>query len=221
MPTSHRQQIPDILDLIELSHPQRLLDIGIGFGKYGLLTREYLEIWEKHDQYGVWQVKLDGIEGFPDYIRPWHKEIYDDIFLGDARTIVPTLTTRYDMTLIIDVLEHFTYADGWELIQHLEAHTRNILISTPKYVGVQGAEFGNDYEIHRFQWHPRHFRELGEVFVVPNPYSWILYCGADAQALRQAWEKREKMLRRDRQRDFLQEHAPVLLQVYRHLPRPR
>jgi len=151
MPTSHRYQLSEIIDLICFTHPQRLLDIGIEFGKYGFLAREYLEIWDKSEQYDAWHWQIDGIEAFSEYIRPWHEQIYDNIFLGDARAIVPTLTTSYDLTLLIDVLEHFTYADGWELIQQLQRHTRNILISTSKDIGHQGDDFGNDYETHRFQ----------------------------------------------------------------------
>lgn len=217
MPTSHRYQINDIIDLIYFTHPQSLLDIGIGFGKYGFLAREYLEIWDKTDQYDVWHCQIDGIEAFSEYIHPWHEQIYDNIFLGDAREIVPTLTTCYDLTLLIDVLEHFTYADGWELIQQLQRHTRNILISTPKDIGHQGDVFGNDYETHRFQWNPSHFRSLPHSFVVPNPYSWIIYCEADQPRIQQEMNRGRQKIRRDRQRDFLIRHAPWVLWFYRQL----
>lgn len=204
MPSSHYHQLNKIIDLIYFTRPQRLLDIGIGFGKYGFLAREYLELADGREQYDDWLRQIDGIEAFPEYIRPWHEQIYDNIFLGDARDIVPTLTTSYDLTLLIDVLEHFTYEDGWELIQQLQRHTRSLLISTPKDIGHQGDAFGNDYETHRFQWHPRHFRSLSHVFVVPNPYSWIIYYAADAPRIRQE-------IRRERLRYFLYRYAPWAL----------
>ena len=174
MPTSHLYQLNDLVALISHAHPQRLLDIGIGFGKYGFLAREYLELWDEGRQYEDWRHQIDGIKAFPNYLRPWHEQIYDHIFQGDAREIVPTLTTTYDLALLIDVLEHFTYADGWELLQQLQRHAHNLLISTPKDIGHQGEEFGNAFEVHRFQWHPRHFRSLPHVFVVPNSLSWII-----------------------------------------------
>ncbi len=43
MPTSHLYQISDILEIISLIRPRSVLDVGVGFGKYGLLAREYLE----------------------------------------------------------------------------------------------------------------------------------------------------------------------------------
>jgi hypothetical protein len=42
MPTSHPHQLNQIVELIMLTDPHSLLDVGIGFGKYGVLAREYL-----------------------------------------------------------------------------------------------------------------------------------------------------------------------------------
>jgi len=47
MPTSHPFQLDDIVQLIIETAPLSILDIGVGFGKYGLLAREYLEIWDQ------------------------------------------------------------------------------------------------------------------------------------------------------------------------------
>ena len=33
------------------SNPSSVLDIGTGFGKYGLLCREYLELWDGRENY--------------------------------------------------------------------------------------------------------------------------------------------------------------------------
>ncbi len=44
MPTSWYQVIPHILDLLQNEQPRSILDIGVGFGKYGLLIRDTLEI---------------------------------------------------------------------------------------------------------------------------------------------------------------------------------
>ena len=44
-------QITDIMQLITIANPKSILDIGVGFGKYGYLSREYLEIWTKNKNY--------------------------------------------------------------------------------------------------------------------------------------------------------------------------
>jgi len=33
------------MELITLTNPQCILDVDAGFGKYGFLSREYLELW--------------------------------------------------------------------------------------------------------------------------------------------------------------------------------
>jgi hypothetical protein len=43
------------------------MEIGVGFGKYGLLLREYLEIWGEGEVYEDWLRKIDGIEIFEAY----------------------------------------------------------------------------------------------------------------------------------------------------------
>jgi len=42
MPTSHPFQLDDIVQFIIETAPQSILDIGVGFGKYGVFAREYL-----------------------------------------------------------------------------------------------------------------------------------------------------------------------------------
>lgn len=49
MPTSWYQAIPAILTQVKKLEPATILDIGVGFGKYGLLFRDVLEIpWERY-----------------------------------------------------------------------------------------------------------------------------------------------------------------------------
>ena len=108
MPTSHLHQINEIVELIVLTNPQTVLDVGVGFGKYGALAREYLELRDGRNQYHDWQRRIDGIEVFPDYLTPLHDYIYDTVHVGNATEIMPALNLRYDLVLLIDVLEHFT-----------------------------------------------------------------------------------------------------------------
>ena len=57
------------LDALGERQPLRILDVGVGFGKWGHLFREYTDINEaEHDpaRYARenWRVQIDGIEGF-------------------------------------------------------------------------------------------------------------------------------------------------------------
>ena len=72
MPTSHFYQLNEIVELVTLTNPKSVLDIGIGFGKYGFLLREYLELRDGRNKYNDWKRRIDGIEVFEEYLTPVH-----------------------------------------------------------------------------------------------------------------------------------------------------
>ncbi len=51
MPLSFAQAIPVIIEQVAHLKPSSILDVGIGFGKYGVLLREVLEFpYERYAQ---------------------------------------------------------------------------------------------------------------------------------------------------------------------------
>lgn len=182
MPTSHPGQIGSVVSLMMLARPASLLDIGIGFGKYGFLAREYLELWDGQD-YGSRRVRIEGVEAFPGYVTGLQKLIYDEIHLGDALEVLPGLTRRFDLLILVDVLEHFDLEGGMRLLALCRERAENILVSVPREVKPQGAAFGNEYETHRYQWTRAHLRCLRPLFEVPDADSMLLFCGAKAPEL--------------------------------------
>lgn len=153
MPTSWYQATPAIVDLVLLDHPSSILDIGIGFGKYGVLLREALDIpyerYEKKD----WSVKIDGIEGFADYQNPIHQYVYNEMYYGEIYTVLPKLQQNYDTVLLIDVLEHFEKQEGLKLIEDLLKITNtSLIISTPINPAPQEEYLGNTLERHKSRW---------------------------------------------------------------------
>ena len=118
------------MELIVLTDPKSILDVGVGFGKYGYLSREFLELWDGREEYCVWKRRIDGIEVFKDYITPIHEFIYDHIYIGDAVDILPTLEIKYDLILLIDIIEHFDYERGMKLLEECMKRGRNVIIST-------------------------------------------------------------------------------------------
>ena len=191
MPTSHFLQLNEIVELIVYTNPLRILDIGVGFGKYGFLSREFLELWGEEENYCNWKRLIDGVEAFPKYITPVHNFIYNNIFIGDALKIIPQLNTEYDLVLLIDVIEHLTFEEGIELIKNCLKIGRNLIISTPKKVWERPESFGNPYEAHKFRWLKKHFSQFEKKFFVPNPYSLICYIGDDAPRVRKMLIKRK------------------------------
>ena len=181
MPTSNLSQINDIMQLIIFTNPRKILDIGVGFGKYGFLSREYLELWDGREKYDEWNRRIDGIEVFGEYITPVHDFIYNKTYIGNAIDILPTIDEKYDLILLIDVFEHFDYDSGLKLLKECEKHGKNILISVPKNMTHQEAAFGNPYEAHKCQWKKNHFIRYANKFFFPNMVSLIIYIGEDSQ----------------------------------------
>jgi 2-polyprenyl-3-methyl-5-hydroxy-6-metoxy-1,4-benzoquinol methylase len=189
MPSSFVDQISDITNLIVFARPQSILDVGVGCGKYGFLAREYLDTMGQGENYHARKVRIEGIEVFPEYITPVHRAVYDQIHVGNATEILPRLTTRFDLLIMIDVLEHFAFEDGSAVLKSCRDRARNVLISTPKIVDPQGAAFGNPYETHKRQWRRRDLKAMDPGFFVSNPSSFIYFFGEDAAIVRRRFRK--------------------------------
>ncbi len=193
MPTSHHRQISTIMEAIITLDPQSVLDIGVGFGKYGVLCREYLELWDGREDYHHFLRRIDGIEAFEDYLTPLHSYIYNHVYIGSAQDVIKTIKTSYDLVLLIDVLEHLSEAKGKALIEYILRHHRGILISTPKDIGHQDDAFGNEHEQHVSQWTLRSLRAFGPSISLRDRESHIIYIGTQASVMtyqaRQRWER--------------------------------
>jgi len=187
MPTSHHNQLNEIVELLMLSKPQSLLDVGVGFGKYGFLAREYLELWDSRKKYRDWTRVIDGIEAFKDYKTPLYDFVYNRVYFGNALEILPSLKKRYDLILLIDVLEHFSYGEGLRILKECKKRGRNLIVSTPKNVKFQKDAFDNPYETHKFQWGKKHFSMFEQRFFVPNKNSLICFMGEDADMVKRKW----------------------------------
>jgi hypothetical protein len=180
MPSSHFNQLNEIVDLICLADPDKLLDIGAGFGKYGFLAREYLELWNDGGDYRKWNRLIDGIEAFEPYITPVHRFIYNNVYIGNALDILPEITTKYDLIMMIDVFEHFTFEEGKKMLELCRKTARNVLISVPVCMSAQEAVFDNQFEIHRYPWKRKDFKDIPDKFFLSNPKSTICLIGEDA-----------------------------------------
>src|SRR5437870_2488502 len=95
MPTSEHWQIPYICEVLAREKPARVLDVGAGYGKYGVLAREY-----------GGSTVVDALD-----INPPRYPVYDHVYLGDLSKLdLPAEASRYDLALFIDVIEHLDKA---------------------------------------------------------------------------------------------------------------
>jgi 2-polyprenyl-3-methyl-5-hydroxy-6-metoxy-1,4-benzoquinol methylase len=99
--------------------PKRVLDIGCGYGKYGVLLREYLD--------GL--PRVDGVEAWQPYVKP-HRlvGIYDDLYVTDALTLTEVFLDAYDLVNMADVIEHMEKQAGIDFLARCRGH---VLLNTP------------------------------------------------------------------------------------------
>jgi hypothetical protein len=165
MPSSRPNTIPTVVHLLRQLQPQSILDVGVGFGKWGHLFREYTDIQQaEHDparyQKQNWCVRIDGIEGYPAYLTAMHRYLYNEIHIGDALSVLANLPT-YDLIFLGDVIEHFDKAAGVQLLQRAIAHARKaVVVTTPKYETGQTDLCSNELERHRSLWSAKDFRRF-------------------------------------------------------------
>jgi len=142
VPTSEHRQIPYICDVLVRERPRTVLDVGAGYGKFGVLAREY-----------GGAERVDAIDAnaprFP---------VYDRVFLGDIRDLDRVLPEgeRWDLALFVDVIEHLEKAEGYRVLDQLAGRAGRVLVTTPW--GFRPQEIpGMPYETHRSGWYPGDF----------------------------------------------------------------
>ncbi len=164
VPTSEHWQIPRIVDVIVRDQPRRVLDVGAGYGKYGVLAREYAN-----------PERLDAVDA-----RPPRYAVYDHVYSGDLlqlATLLPADANGYDLALFIDVIEHLAKPDAWRVLGELTRRARRVLVTTP--LGFRPQEIaGMPYETHRSGWYPWEFSRRCQV------HRWQIFPGHFSRHLR-------------------------------------
>ncbi len=182
LPSSQHYHISKIMDIIIALKPFSVLDIGSGFGKYGVLCREYLELWDGRREYKFLR-RIDGVEVFENYITPLHKFIYNNIYTENITELIDKIDYKYDLVLLIDVLEHFSKEEGTTLVNKLLSKNKGIIIGTPKSPSNQKDVFDNVFETHKSLWKKDELASFGKYYLIPDNISFIIYITKDQQLL--------------------------------------
>lgn len=169
MPHSDSNPIPYVLQLISEVQPRSILDIGIGWGKYGVLFRMCFESgYANLSDRRNWKLRIDGIEAFPEYVGDIQRAVYDNIYIGQAEDLITQLDS-YDVIFLGDVIEHLEKDIGAILIDNLLTKANKmVLIITPNGPYEQGEQEGNPFERHRSAWHCRDFLRYPHKLIFRN-----------------------------------------------------
>lgn len=162
MPTSITIHISDVLRVMRKSKAKSFLDIGCGFGRWGLLARDIFDIMHCHYTKDSWQTRIDGVEAFADYITPIHNYIYNNVYIEKIEDFIKKNDTRYDVIFAGDILEHLEKEPAQDVIKTLfDRCNHTLIIAIPLGdIWPQGSVLGNVYETHRSTWYKEDFKKL-------------------------------------------------------------
>jgi SAM-dependent methyltransferase len=173
MPVSTSVHISHCLSRIIQLEPASVLDVGCGFGLWGFLCREYLDVINERVQPESWRTRIDGIELFEPYILAHQRALYSSIQIADIRDVAASVD-EYDLIITGDVIEHLDKADGEAVISLLYQKARlALMVNIPIGDGWEHPErHGNPGELHRSQWYVEDF------LAYPNEHTaYSLPCG--------------------------------------------
>ena len=80
--------------------------------------------------------RIDGVKLLRN-IHPLHKFVYNRPYDDDIMNIIEQIDFRYDLVLLIDVLEHFNIEQGNLLLSKILQNNKGAIVSTPKKVSNQ------------------------------------------------------------------------------------
>jgi hypothetical protein len=165
MPTGGWQTIPFVLkNIAPLAWTgqfpkRRVLDIGVGAGRWGFLFRDCMEF--RADRYFKrdWCYDIEGIEACEAYRNPLWEYAYDRIDIGPIQEWIFDIEKRekYEIIFFMDVIEHLPKEVGQDILDRLlKRTTKRLLLSFPdgnsEHALTQGAVHGNEYERHVSRW---------------------------------------------------------------------
>ncbi|MEW6444291.1 MAG: tetratricopeptide repeat protein [bacterium] len=190
MPISTSGHISHCLSLILSLAPRSVLDVGCGFGLWGFLCREYLDVARARVRPQDWQIRIDGIELFEPYIMDHQRALYDRLIIADIREAAPRIDA-YDLIIAGDVIEHLEKREGEEVLRHLyDRALRALLVNIPLGPGWDHPEaYGNPGELHRSRWEVEDFLAYPctfQEFRIPTGARYgVFFCRKDAPCKQQ------------------------------------
>lgn len=158
MPISDSSVIPSVLKIISTAKPKSVLDVGVGWGRYGALFRFALESgYADISNRSKWMAKIDGVEVFEEYIGDIQKSVYDRIYVGAIEEVIDTIQS-YDIVFLGDVIEHLDKKLAIAVLDRLLlASNKFVLVVTPNGSYEQHAVYGNEKEEHVSEWNVEDF----------------------------------------------------------------
>jgi hypothetical protein len=161
MGTSNWQNTPFCVEVLMKIAPQRVLDVGVGYGRWGMVIREFCDVWYGRVNQKDWAVQIEGIEAFKNNIDAYHQYFYNHIYLDDFRSVYQTLMDSYDVIIFGDVLEHFEKEEATSYLTWAIHKSKYVIVNIPIGENWQQDEtYENVYEKHLSTWVEEDFAQF-------------------------------------------------------------
>lgn len=193
MGTSNWQNISYNIEILMKIAPERVLDVGVGFGRWGMIVREFCDVWFGRVMKSDWKVHIEGIEAFKENISEYHYAFYDHIHIGDAREVIFSLGNSWDVVIFGDVLEHFEREVAERILNWCLENSSYIMINIP--LGSdwsQSDSYENPYERHLSTWTEEDFensyliRKAHFLDFAGRPFGVFVLSKSDPKGLRES-----------------------------------
>ena len=161
MPSSDPAAIPSVIRFVKTLQPKTILDLGCGFGKWGFLFREYLEVAKGRYYPKDWEVDITWVDIFPKYIVDQHHVFYDRIRVEDVFAFFEHDRQVYEFIMCGDLIEHLDKGFGCTLLEIMRERGKANCVVTPAKFVAQGAYLGNEHESHKCLWTENEFIDRG------------------------------------------------------------
>lgn len=130
------QHIPFCIDAVVELAPTRVLDVGVGLGRWGMLIREFCEGPNPKVDREHWKVHLEGIQPFEESSQKDHLFFYDHVHAANGNGIAERIQDRWDLVIIADMLERWPKEVGSVILERALETADYVLVDSPIATGM-------------------------------------------------------------------------------------
>ncbi len=139
--------ITDILEIVRKVNPVKILDVNVGFGRWGILFRELLERdnVSKVKRPDLWNMKIDGVEDLEgENLCTYHDIFYDNIYRQNIHSFLKSHVSLYDLTIFSEILEKNLKDVAIDMINNAMEISRFILVYVKLGIHKDDREINDD-----------------------------------------------------------------------------